>query len=124
MHWNFGNSSVKILHIPGHTLGHICFFFEDEKTPLADERRRERKRGLLMCVFESSTLQWEPKIAIPHSIGVRSPGDPDYQDDSDMNWPDVSYASIFALNDTQFKMAYYEGFKGWPSDIRLATFSL
>ena len=77
-----------------------------------------------MGVFDSNTLQWEPKIAIPHSIGVRSPGDPEYQDDSDMNWPDVSYASILALNDTQFKMAYYEGFKGWPSDFRLATFSL
>tara|TARA_Y100000590_G_scaffold2671_1_gene3522 strand:+ start:853 stop:1614 length:762 start_codon:yes stop_codon:yes gene_type:complete len=29
--WNFGNSPVKILHVPGHTLGHICFFFEKEK---------------------------------------------------------------------------------------------
>ena len=29
--WSFGDSSVKIFHIPGHTLGHICFFFEKEK---------------------------------------------------------------------------------------------
>jgi len=29
--WTFGNSLVKILHIPGHTSGHICFFFEKEK---------------------------------------------------------------------------------------------
>ena len=29
--WNFGDSVVKIFHIPGHTLGHICFFFEKEK---------------------------------------------------------------------------------------------
>ena len=29
--WNFGNSAIKIFHIPGHTLGHICFFFQKEK---------------------------------------------------------------------------------------------
>tara|TARA_B100000700_G_scaffold185895_1_gene204909 strand:+ start:296 stop:1057 length:762 start_codon:yes stop_codon:yes gene_type:complete len=29
--WNFGNSTVQVFHIPGHTSGHICFFFEKEK---------------------------------------------------------------------------------------------
>ncbi|MDC6465546.1 hydroxyacylglutathione hydrolase [Pelagibacteraceae bacterium] len=29
--WNFGNSEVIVIHIPGHTLGHICFFFKKEE---------------------------------------------------------------------------------------------
>ena len=28
--WNGGNFKAKIIHIPGHTTGHICFYFFDE----------------------------------------------------------------------------------------------
>ena len=27
--WKFGNSELTVIHIPGHTLGHICFFFKE-----------------------------------------------------------------------------------------------
>ncbi len=30
--FNFGKSSFKIIDTPGHTIGHICFYFEEEKT--------------------------------------------------------------------------------------------
>jgi hydroxyacylglutathione hydrolase len=29
--WKAENFEAKIMHIPGHTSGHICFFFEKEK---------------------------------------------------------------------------------------------
>ena len=29
--FKFGKSTIKIIHIPGHTSGHICFFFVKEK---------------------------------------------------------------------------------------------
>ncbi|MBQ4875328.1 MAG: hydroxyacylglutathione hydrolase [Rickettsiaceae bacterium H1] len=29
--FKFGNCTVDVLHVPGHTLGHIAFFFKEEK---------------------------------------------------------------------------------------------
>ena len=29
--FKFGKSQIRVIHIPGHTSGHICFFFEKEK---------------------------------------------------------------------------------------------
>ena len=29
--FKFGKSQIKVIHIPGHTSGHICFFFEKEQ---------------------------------------------------------------------------------------------
>ena len=30
--WKYENFEAKIIHIPGHTLGHICFYFSKEKS--------------------------------------------------------------------------------------------
>ncbi len=30
--WKYKNFEAKIIHIPGHTLGHICFYFYKEKS--------------------------------------------------------------------------------------------
>jgi hydroxyacylglutathione hydrolase len=30
-YWKLGSSELRIIYIPGHTLGHICFYFEKEK---------------------------------------------------------------------------------------------
>ena len=29
--FKFGKSQIRVIHIPGHTSGHICFFFEKDK---------------------------------------------------------------------------------------------
>ena len=94
--------------------------FEDSGTPLADDLCRERRRGMMMGVFDPDTLKWEPALAIPHAHGVMSATDPDAHADTGLNWPDVSYASIADLGGGDFAMIYYEGFKGPPSDIRAA----
>ena len=30
-HWNFKENTAQVIEIPGHTTGHIAFYFEDEK---------------------------------------------------------------------------------------------
>ena len=30
--WIYENFEAKIIHIPGHTLGHICFYFYKDKS--------------------------------------------------------------------------------------------
>ena len=30
--WKYKNFEAKIIHIPGHTLGHICFYFQRDKS--------------------------------------------------------------------------------------------
>ena len=30
--WTYGNFKAKVIHVPGHTLGHICFYFYKEES--------------------------------------------------------------------------------------------
>ena len=120
MELGFRNNGPAIGRVGDKLVTATRAIFEDPNTPLADDLCRERRRGMIMGVFDPDTLQWEPALAIPHARGVMSPDDPDGHADSGMNWPDVSYASIMDLGDGNFVMIYYEGFKGPPSDIRAA----
>ena len=91
---------------------------------MLDDICRQRIRGMIIGIFDPSAQRWEPALTIPHSRGVRGPTDPDAHEDSNLNWPDISYASIIDLENDRFAMSYYEGFKGPPSDIHLAILEL
>ncbi len=58
-------------------------------------------------------MTWEPKLVIPHHSGPRG--------DTSLDFPDVSYAWILDQAEGRFAMAYYDGFKGNPCDIRLSV---
>ena len=57
--WVFGNSQVKILHIPGHTLGHICFFFKKEKIAFTGDTLFSLGCGK---IFEGTYLQMHKSL--------------------------------------------------------------
>ena len=62
--WTFGNSQVKIFHIPGHTLGHICFFFEKEKVAFTGDTLFSLGCGRIFEGNHNQMLQSLNKIKI------------------------------------------------------------
>lgn len=93
-------------------------FFEDAATPLSSPLLRQRERGMILGVVDIDAGQWKPALTIPHSTGARKGNNPK------LDYPDISYASMLDLGGGEFAMSYYEGYKGGPSDIRLAMISL
>ena len=91
-------------------------FFEDDRTPLNSDLCRQRRRGLIIGTFDISRSEWVPEMAIPHRDGPRSGEGAD----PSLGLPDMSYAWMGNPGDGGFHLAYYEGFKGAPSDIRMA----
>ena len=79
--WNFGNSKVKISHIPGHTLGHICFFFEKEKVAFTGDTLFSLGCGR---IFEGSFEQMFKSIEkiknLPPDTMILSPSSIDNSD--------------------------------------------
>lgn len=71
-------------------------------------------RGLILGIFDPDEARWDPALALPHH-SPREPG---------LGFPDVSYAWILDRGGGEFALAYYEGFKEGPSDIRLARLRL
>jgi hypothetical protein len=93
-------------------------FFEDPRTPLSDSLSRARSRGLIIGIFDPDDGEWLPAITLPHHFGRRR----DLGDD--LGFPDVSYAWFTDRGKGRFALTYYQGFKGSPSDIRMARLKL
>ena len=57
--FNFGNCVIKVLHIPGHTLGHICFYFFNEKNIFTGDTLFSLGCGK---IFEGTYLQMHKSL--------------------------------------------------------------
>jgi hypothetical protein len=118
--FSFSNNGPCIGSIGGRVVTCSRAFFDDSRTPMADCLCRERIRGLILGTFDVESASWDPTLVIPHHTGPRS------SDllDSSLNFPDVSYAWMRDEGDGEFTISYYEGFKGPPSDIRVARLKM
>ncbi len=99
-------------------------FFDDKKTPLTDDVCKQRLRGIILGTIDVNSCEWNAELVIPHHHGIRGRAEQCVHEDANFNFPDISYASIVDIDGEKFAMSYYEGYKGYPSDIRFAIVSL
>ena len=98
--WIFGNSSVKILHIPGHTLGHICFFFQKEKVTESIKTGHFALKNLIPN-YQENWIKGLPHLSISYRL-------PPFEKASNILFGKSTANDLQSLDETTF-LSVFEG---------------